>query len=82
MKAIALDSTKPTAAWLTENVKDEPVLVTLPDGNRYVISHADDLQTEIELLRQNLEFMTFLDEARTERARHSLEEVRQILKIN
>ena len=47
MKTIALDAQKDTAAWLRTNVQDEPVLVTLPDGNRYIISHADDLQTEV-----------------------------------
>jgi hypothetical protein len=54
MKTIALDSQKGTGAWLLTNVLEEPVLVTLPDGNRYIISHADDLETEVELLR-NLE---------------------------
>jgi len=79
MKTIALDTTKETAAWLVHNVQDEPVLVTLPDGNRYVISHADDLQTEVELLRSNQRFLSFLDEAREDQARYSIEEVRQIL---
>ena len=79
MKTIALDSQKDTATWLLTNVQDEPVLVTLPDGNRYVISHADDLQTEVELLRSNQRFISFLDEAKKDRSRYSLDEVRSIL---
>lgn len=79
MKTIALDTTKDTAAWLVHNVQDEPVLVTLPDGNRYVISHADDLQTEVELLRHNQRFLRFLDEAKKDQPRYSFEEVRRTL---
>ena len=79
MKTIALDAQKDTAAWLRTNVQDEPVLVTLPDGNRYIISHADDLQTEVELLRINQRFISFLDKAKEDNSRHSLEEVRALL---
>lgn len=79
MKTIALDSQKDTAVWLRTHVQDEPVLVTLPDGNRYMISHADDLQTEVELLRNNQRFMSFLEEAKKDDSRHSLEEVRAVL---
>ena len=81
MKTIALDTTKDTAAWLIRNVQDEPVLVTLPDGNRYVITHADDLQTEVELLRHNQRFLSFLDEAKKDQTRYSYEEVRQSLEV-
>jgi hypothetical protein len=79
MKTIALDSQKDTAVWLRTHVQDEPVLVTLPDGNRYMISHADDLQTEVELLRSNQRFIGLLDEARKDASRHSMEEVKRIL---
>jgi hypothetical protein len=76
-----LDNTRDTASWLIQNVQDEPVLVTLPDGNRYLISHADDLQTEVEMLRTNQRFLSLLDEAKQDQTRHSLEEVRKMLDV-
>jgi hypothetical protein len=79
MKTIALDSQKDTGAWLLTNVLEEPVLVTLPDGNRYIISHADDLETEVELLRNNQRFISFLEAARSDPERHSLADVRAAL---
>jgi hypothetical protein len=82
MKTIALDSQKDTAAWLLANVQEEPVLVTLPDGNRYVISHADDLQTEVDLLRTNQRFISFLEEAKSDPVRHSLEAVRAMMEAS
>lgn len=79
MKTIALDSQTDTGAWLLTNVLEEPLLVTLPDGNRYIISHADDLETEAELLRNNQRFISFLEAARSDSERHSLADVRAAL---
>lgn len=79
MKTIALEDLQSSAASLLNSAQDEPVLVSLPDGTRYLISNADDLQTEVELLRRNQEFLNFLDEAREDPVRHSIEEVRRLL---
>jgi hypothetical protein len=79
MKTIALDESQVTALHLLRSADDEPVLVSTPNGQRYLISHADDLQTEVELLRNNQRFMSFLDDAKQDQTRYSIEEVRQML---
>lgn len=79
MKSITLDPSQSPALRLLQSADDEPVLVSTPDGERYVISHADDLQTEVELLRNNHRFLSFLDEAKGDTVRYDIEEVRRQL---
>ena len=80
MKTIALDDSQSPTLHLLQSADDEPVLVSTPDGQRYLISHADDLQTEVELLRCNQKFLSFLDEAKQDTVRYDLEAVRRILR--
>ena len=80
MKTITLDDSQSPALHLLQSADDEPVLVSTPDGQRYLISHADDLQTEVELLRCNQKFLGFLDEAKQDTVRYDLEAVRRILR--
>ncbi len=82
MKSITLDPSQGPSLRLLQSADDEPVIVSTPDGQRYLISHADDLQMEIELLRNNHRFLSLLDEAKSDPARHSMEEVKQQLGLH
>lgn len=77
MKTITLDPSQSSALRLVQSADDEPVPVSTPAGRRYLISHADDLQTEVELLRSNHRFLSFLDEAKRDPVRYDLKAVWQ-----
>jgi len=79
MKTIALEDSQSPALRLLQSADDEPVLVSTPVGQRYLLSHAGDLQTEVELLRCNQKFLIFLDEANRDPVRHSLVDIQRQL---
>jgi len=58
----------------------DTVLVTTEDGDSFVISSADDFNTEVELLRQNHTFLTMLDDFKSEEEMISLNEVEKRLR--
>jgi hypothetical protein len=42
--------------------REDVVLVTTEEGDSFVVSTADDFDTEVQLLRQNHAFLSKLDE--------------------
>ena len=60
--------------------RQENVLVTTEDGETFLISSADDFDTEVQLLRRNHKFLAMLDELKRDRETIPLEEVEKSLR--
>ena len=74
MKTVELTSRQPSLKDLLDMARTDAVLVTTEDGERFVISLADDFDAEVQLLRRNHEFLTLLDELKKEDGAVPLEE--------
>ena len=74
MKTIDLNSTSLSVDELLNSARHESVMVKSADGATFVLSAADDLTTEVELLRRNHEFLTLLDSCKQDQRTISLEE--------
>lgn len=61
MKTVNLPSEPISAAELLDMARSDSVLVKTGTGDSFVVSHADELATEVELLRRNHTFLTMLD---------------------
>lgn len=61
MRVVDLSARPLSAAELLEMARGESVLVKTSQGDSFVVSPADELATEVELLRQNHTFLTMLD---------------------
>ncbi len=66
MKTLKLTSHMPSVKDLLRMAQKDTVLVTTEDGDSFVISSADDFNTEVQLLRQNHTFLTMLDDFKSE----------------
>lgn len=80
MKTIDLSVEHLSAEELLAKAQGESVVVKAADGSSFVLSAADDLSTEVELLRRNHQFLTLLDEFKRDQTKVSLEEVERQLK--
>ena len=65
MKTLTLTSPPPSVADLLEMARKEPVLVTTENGESFLVSPADDFETEVQLLRRNHAFLSLLDELKS-----------------
>ncbi|MCI0486771.1 MAG: hypothetical protein L0229_09245 [Blastocatellia bacterium] len=65
---------------LLAKARQGSVLVQDAAGDRYLLSPADDLALEVELLRKNHEFLIFLDSCKAEEKTLSMEEVEKRLR--
>lgn len=79
MKTIDLTENPLSATELLDCARGESVLVKSTDGTSFVVSAADELTTEVELLRRNHKFLTLLDEYEQDQTAVSLEEVERRL---
>jgi len=79
MKTIDLAASPLTLNELLDSAHDEAVVVRSTDGRTYVLSAADDLSSEIDLLRRNHQFCALLDSLKQDRTRISLEEAKRRL---
>ncbi len=79
MKTIDLSIEHLSADELLERAHGESVVVKSTDGTSFVLSAADDLTAEVELLRHHHQFLTLLDEFKQDRSKVSLEEVEKRL---
>ena len=80
MKAVKLTSRPPSVRELLSMAREESVLVTGEDGEKYVITHADDFETEVQLLRRNHAFLALLDELKQDDSSIPLAEAEQKLR--
>jgi hypothetical protein len=79
MKIIDLEHAQPTLEEIMGMAKDELIVLRKPDGSVFAMSHVDDFDVEVELLRNNPEFMAFLKKLSQEEATISLQDLRKEL---
>ncbi|MBW4552583.1 MAG: hypothetical protein KME35_15960 [Aphanocapsa sp. GSE-SYN-MK-11-07L] len=60
-------------------VENQAVVLRKPDGAMYALAPVDDFDVEVELLKKNTEFMSFLKELSQEKATISLKSLRNEL---
>ena len=58
---------------------EENILLETLEGREFVLAEIDNFDREVELIRQNQEFMNFLDERSREQKTLTLNQVRQQL---
>ena len=81
MKTIELAQSNLTVVELIELAEQDTVILKKPDGTEFVLSVIDDFPGEVEVLRQNEEFMEFLAQRTRSTKRLSMEEARKRLGI-
>ena len=60
--------------------REETVLITTEDGESFVVSAADDFESEVELLRRNHRFLSVLDRLKADTEAISIEEAEKSLR--
>jgi len=81
MKTIKVSRQEKALQALLKRASQENLILRAPDGREFIIAEIDDFDREIQLQRQNKEFMRFLDERGREKATISAEEARRRLGI-
>ena len=79
MKIIDLGHAHPTLDEVMGLAQTELVVLRKPDGSVFALSHVDDFDVEVELLKNNPEFMAFLQQLSQEEATISLQDLRKEL---
>jgi hypothetical protein len=67
MKTVELTAKAASAADLLSMARQENVLVRTEEGELFLISSADDFDTEVQLLRRNHKFLSLLDRLKEDR---------------
>ncbi|MCI0525692.1 MAG: hypothetical protein L0Y75_10555 [Acidobacteria bacterium] len=82
MNTIAIDLAQQpiSVAELLNIARQGGVILRDASGEQFILTLADDFALEVELLRQNHDFLTFLDESKSEEKTLSLDEVEKILR--
>jgi hypothetical protein len=76
MKVIELGKAHPTLDEVMGLAKEELVVLRRPDGSVFALSQVDDFEVEVEILKNNPEFMAYMKELSREEATTSLEDMR------
>lgn len=79
MKVVEIESVHPTLEEVMGLAKDELVVLRNSDGSEFAVSRVDDFAVEVELLKNNPEFLAYLRERSQEKGAISLEELRKEL---
>ncbi len=79
MKNVDLSSAALSAADLLDLARNDSLLVKTVNGDSFLVSPADELTAEVELLRRNHDFLTLLDEFKREKETLSLDQVEREL---
>lgn len=80
MKTLALSTHAASLADLLAMAREDNVLVTTKEGESFLISSADDFDSEVELLRRNHAFLALLDKLKADRDTISLEDAEKSLR--
>jgi hypothetical protein len=75
VKVIDLGQASPSLDEVIGMAKDELVVLRLPDGSVFAVSQVDEVDIEVDLLRNNPEFMALLKQFSQEKSAISLEEL-------
>jgi hypothetical protein len=81
MTVIDLAVTQPTLAEVIGLAKDGVVVLRQPEGSAFALAQLDDFEVEVELLRNNPDFLSFLRQLSREEASISLEDLRRELAL-
>jgi hypothetical protein len=81
VKVIELKNGNPTVDELIDLAKDELVVLRKPDGSVFAFSHVDDFDVEVELLKNNPEFMALMKQLSREKPAISLKDLRKELGV-
>jgi hypothetical protein len=81
MTVINLAETQPTLDEMMGLAKDGVVVLRQPDGSAFALAQLDDFEVEVELLRNNPDFLSFLRQLSREEASISLEDLRRELAL-
>ncbi|CBN53663.1 MULTISPECIES: hypothetical protein [Kamptonema] len=76
MRIIELESGEFTLDEVMILAKSEAIVLRKPDGGMFALAPIDDFDVEVELLKKNTEFMSFLKELSKEKATISLKSLR------
>jgi len=79
MKTIKVSSQEKALQALLKKASQENLVLRAPDGREFILAELDDFDREIELTRQNKEFMRLLDERGREKATIPAAEARRKL---
>lgn len=77
MKVIELADAHPTLDEVIGLAKDELVVLRRPDGSVFALSHVEDFDVEVELLKDDPEFLSLLRQFSREDATISLQDLRR-----
>ncbi|MGB0560917.1 MAG: hypothetical protein ACPGVO_03835 [Spirulinaceae cyanobacterium] len=77
MKAIHLNPENTNFSELFQLAQQEPLLLVADDGKEFILSEADDFETEVETLRNSQRFQEFLDRRSQNPITFSLDEIEQ-----
>ncbi len=80
MKTLALSTKAASVEDLLAMAREDPVLVTTEEGESFLISNADDFDSEVQLLRRNHDFLILLDKLKADRETIPLEEAERTLR--
>ena len=81
MTVIELTETHPTLDEVMGLARDGVVVLRKPDGSAFAVAQLDDFEVEVELLRSNPDFLSFLRQLSREEASISLEDLRKELAL-
>lgn len=82
MKVIEMENWYPTLAEVISLAERQTVILRKPTGKTFVLATIDDFEAEVNLLRNNQEFMSFLKELSQEPATISLGQLREELGLS
>lgn len=80
MRAVNLETDKSELLQLLNFARIEPVLLLI-SGEEFILSRADDFDTEVENLRNSPSFQVFLNERMKCQVRFSIEDVEKELDV-
>jgi hypothetical protein len=81
MKVVELGDKPQTLDQVMGLAEKDLVVLRRPDGSMFALSHVDDFDVEVELLKNNPDFMAFLTQLSQQKASISLEGLRKELAL-
>ena len=79
MRIVELEDGRPTLDEVMALVKSEAIVLRRADGALFALAPIDDFDVEVECLKKNTEFMSFLNDLSAEDATISLQSLRNQL---
>ncbi len=81
MKVIELGPRGPSLEEVIVIARNELVVLRQPDGSVFAVAQVDDFDLEVELLKNNPEFMALLKQLSQEKPTISLQDLRKELDL-